>query len=145
MGPQTKPLGEKKTARGPPAATKSKEKPIELGPEFTEEFSSVERELNSHRIGTFKVWRKEMTFQWQDRTNRDIASVSQQSRLRESMTAGIHRTDFANRMSGVIKKESIVNNIVHPPVSGQGPRHLKITEVDKLNKNAEYPAILVPL
>ena len=40
--------------------------PIELLIDYSEAISSIERDLNAHQIGTFRVNVKNMEFKWKD-------------------------------------------------------------------------------
>ena len=63
--------------RGVSAAKKTSNVQVIDTPEFSTEFASIERDLNAHRIGTFKVFLTDMTFEWKDGQNRAVAAESQ--------------------------------------------------------------------
>ena len=109
-------------------------------PEFNAEFAQIEKDLILHRLGTFKVYEDDMTFIWRDETNREIATESQLTGLEESMKWGIYRTDLQNRMSGVITMSVLVGHIF-PPNYNEGEGSIELKEVEKFNKEAEYPVI----
>jgi hypothetical protein len=109
--------------------------------EFTSEFASIERELNTHRIGTFKVFSRDMTFNWSDGQNRQLAGESQAIALRSSMEAGIYRTDLQNRMSGIISKDKLKGNAYSASYK-DGDKPLDVTDVSNSNQNAEYPVVV---
>ena len=109
-------------------------------PEFNTEFARIEKDLILHRLGTFKVYEDDMTFIWHDETNREIAVDNRVKGLEESMKCGIYRTDLHNRMSGVITTSALEGHIFPPNYKeGDGPIELK--EVEKFNKEAEYPVL----
>jgi len=140
MAPQKSPVTVKKP-RGISAPKPAK--PLNHNmPEFTNEFASIERELNRHKMGTFKVFDKDMTFKWTDGQNREIAPDSQVMALKESMENGVYRTDVNNRMSGIIVKDKLNGRIFHPSNFGRSPQQIKISEVAEFNSNAEYPIVM---
>jgi Protein of unknown function (DUF3723) len=129
-----------KKPRGLAAKLTPPEKPVEVPlPEFTSQFASIERELNKHKIGTFKVYLKDMTFVWNDGENRKLAPDSQLNALRESMNSGIFRTDINNRMTGIISKDLLQGNMY--PSDNLRASPLDFAGVLKMNDNAEYPVV----
>ena len=112
-------------------------------PEFINEFASIEKELNYHKIGTFKVYYRDMNFSWKDGQNRSIASEAQSAALKESMQNGIFRTDLNHRMSGIMARQDLQGQILSPGASRQCDDNLDIEKIAEYNKNAEYPVIFL--
>src|SRR5271167_4025748 len=75
--------------------------------EFGDEQRSIEREPTKKKIGVFKVYKKDMTFEWKDGTNRKLADPIRTVALRESMRQGIFRWDVGHRMTGCVSKKNI--------------------------------------
>src|SRR5271154_4662915 len=115
--------------------------PIEIPTDFSEAISSIERDLNRHRIGTFKVHYKDMTFKWQDHENRLLNSMDRMAALSKSMQNGLYRTDNRHRMSGVVAREKIEKRISSPSDPSQ---IITFKEVQRFNEQAMFPGVLFP-
>jgi hypothetical protein len=114
--------------------------PLDQPTDYSDATASIERDLNKHRIGTFRVNSKDMTFTWSDRQNREVKTMERMSKLYTSMRNGLYRTDIRHRMSGVIAAEVIENSIVAPD------NHRKMITLDdtkNYNEQAMFPHILV--
>jgi hypothetical protein len=105
--------------------------------DFAEEIKALEKELNSARIGTFRVFMNSMTFVWSEGENRALASETQRSELKNSMTTGIYRMDANNRMSGVIDRELLEGRVFM-----KADEPTKLEDVKRLNEDAEYPKVV---
>jgi hypothetical protein len=115
--------------------------PPELPTDFSDAISSIERDLNKHRIGTFRINAKDMTFKWTDRENRTLTSVERMTTLLKSMQNGLYRTDIRHRMSGVIARDKIEKRISSPDHAGQT---ITLKDTQRYNKQAMFPGILFP-
>jgi hypothetical protein len=133
-----------KKPRGPSA----KKKTDDSGLDFSAEFTNVERDLNKHRIGTFQVYYKDMTFEWSEGgPNRAIASEGQQGALLQSMISGVHRHDYSNRMTGVVDKMKLEGHIFPGGMAESAPRvetSVSWDGVKAMNEKAQYPIVLNP-
>jgi len=129
-----------KKGRGPHAHQNQKNE--NRDPEFNAEFAQIEKDLIQHKLGTFKVFEDDMTFKWADTMNREIASESQIKELQRSMECGIYRTDLQNRMSGIIARRALEGKIFGPNFKA-GDEAIEFREVEKFNKEAEYPVIML--
>jgi hypothetical protein len=115
--------------------------PLELPTDFSEAISSIERDLNKHRIGTFRVNAKDMSFKWADRSNRELNTIERMTSLHKSMKNGLYRTDIRHRMSGVIARHKLDKRIGAP----QNPTQLITSdETRQFNEQAMFPHILFP-
>jgi hypothetical protein len=112
-------------------------------PEFTNEFASIEKELNYCKIGTFRVLFKDMTFEWKDGQNRAVASEAESALLRQSMAEGIFRTDLNNRMSGTVDKGLLEGHILPPTNVTTESTTISLEQVLVYNKDAQYPVIYI--
>jgi hypothetical protein len=111
--------------------------------EFGEQFADIERALNQHRLGTFKLFYKDMTFNWADGDNRKLASEAQIASLKTSMQGGIFRNDLNHRMSGVVEGKRIEKHIFpRKPTDGNDVPSIKLAEVHSMNERAEYPILM---
>jgi hypothetical protein len=108
-------------------------------PEFGQAISEIERDLNKHRIGTFRVHRKDMTFAWKDRANRAEASLDRMAKLLKSMQNGLFRTDIRHRMSGIVDRKAIARHIAAPD---KETKRLDLDAVAEFNQNAVFPSIV---
>jgi len=88
--------------------------PLEAPTDFSDAISSIERDLNQHRLGTFRINAKDMSFKGADRDNRALTSMDRMSILLTSMQNGLYRTDIRHRMSGLISGDKIDKNISSP-------------------------------
>ena len=53
--------------------------------EFNTEFAQIEKDLNQRELVTFKMFERDMTFEWRDGINREIASDMQLKGLKASV------------------------------------------------------------
>jgi hypothetical protein len=91
--------------------------PLEAPTDFSDAISSIERDLNQHRLGTFRINAKDMSFKWADCNNRALTSMDRMNILLTSMQNGLYRTDIRHRMSGLISGDKIdksISSLDHP-------------------------------
>lgn len=111
--------------------------------EFTSEHQEIERTLNKHRIGNFRVMFKDMTFQWSDGEKNRALQLSKANKLRADMDVrGVQRTNPAYRMSGVIDR-NLLESSIYAPNAGPKAGPIPFDQVKDLNSNAEYPVIVM--
>jgi hypothetical protein len=130
----------KASSKSRPAKTKET---VTLVPptDFSDAMSGIERDLNKHRIGSFKVNYKDMTFKWKDRDNRGLTSMERMTALSNSMQNGLYRSDIRHRLSGVVVRGILESHIAHPSKPSQS---IPITEVKAFNEEAEFPCVIFP-
>lgn len=104
--------------------------------EFGDAEQYIEKELMNKKLGSFKVYKKDMTFEWKDGSNRKLADPVRTASLREAMSQGIFRLDMVHRMAGCIDKKQI-GTLVHP-ISA---KPVKLDDVEVLNKEALFPIL----
>ena len=112
-------------------------------PEYEQEFRDTEAQLNEHRIGTFKVFTRDMTFTWNDGENRAVQSNPTATKgLKDSMTLGLFRTDINNRMSGIISRDivAVPGNILNEG-SSNAASVVKLDQVKEMNESATWPTL----
>jgi hypothetical protein len=115
--------------------------PLEVPTDFSDAISSIERDLNKHRIGTFRINAKDMSFTWADRDNRALTSMDRMRILVQSMQNGLYRTDIRHRMSGVISGDRIDKRISSPDDPG---KMIKLEDALRLNEQAMFPSVIFP-
>ena len=132
----------KTKARTKTSSGKGKETlPIEKPTDFGDAISAIERDLNKHRIGTFVVNKKDMTFKWTDRENRAVRSVERMTVLLKSMQNGLYRTDIRHRMSGVIARDKLAKRILSP---SEPIQPISLDKVKEYNEQAMFPHVVFP-
>jgi hypothetical protein len=126
----------------PKSKTTATEAPAEPEPiDHSMADAAIEAELNRHRIGTFRVLYKDMTFKWKDRDNRALTSGERLSTLIKSMRNGLYRSDISHRMSGIIARDQLTGKILSP----DDPRtKVKQEDVRKFNERAQFPVVAFP-
>jgi hypothetical protein len=115
--------------------------PLEAPTDFSDAISSIERDLNQHRLGTFRINAKDMSFKWADRNNRALTSMDRMNILLTSMQNGLYRTDIRHRMSGLISGDKIDKSISSPAEPG---KMITLEDVRRLNEQAMFPSIIFP-
>lgn len=128
----------------PRGKAQAKEPPkVDKAAEFSTEHSEIERTLNKHRLGHFKIMFQDMTFQWSDGEKNRPLQLNQTNKLRNDMiNRGVQRTNPAYRMNGVIDRKSL-DGCIYPPQADRSSKPLKLDDVRTLNEDAEYPVIVV--
>jgi hypothetical protein len=131
----------KEIPKSRPAAKVKDVAPPEVPTDFGDAISSIERDLNKHRIGTFRVNSKDMTFKWKDRENRQLHFMDRITPLLTSMKNGLYRTDIRHRLSGVIARDKIEKRIANPENPSQ---MISLTDALRLNEQARFPVVIFP-
>jgi len=137
-GPATPPSTATKAATSKPTAKVPSA--IELPTDYGDALSSIERDLNHHRIGTFCIFRKDMNFEWGDRKNRDLSRMDRMGVLLKSMQNGLYRTDIRHRMSGVVSVKQVEGRIL---LKGS-KEPIPLDKVKEHNDQAVFPILAFP-
>ena len=117
---------------------KEKEQVNVVADEFGTEQQEIERELLKTKLGTFKVVKSNMTFEWKDGSNRKLADPARTTALRETMRQGIYRMDLVHRMSGCLDKRFLtIGTIIDPKTN----KPCKLDAVHGLNDEAYFPML----
>ena len=117
---------------------KEKEQVKVVVDEFGAEQQEVERELLKTKIGSFKVFISNMTFEWKDGNNRKLADPARTTALRETMRQGIYRMDLIHRMSGCLDKRFLTTGTIIDPKTN---KPCKLDAVRSLNDEAHFPIL----
>jgi hypothetical protein len=134
--PPSSPVTTKK-ARGL-AAQKTKEPPPIDTDEYDAEFREIEKDLEEHRLGNVKIYFKNMTFEWKDGHNREIADENRSASLRDNMRNGIFRADPVHRMSGILRQSEFKSALRDP----KNAKSIAPKDVVEFNKKAEFPILV---
>lgn len=139
MSNPNSPVKVKARARGVTAKVKPAPeiKPLDHAEEA---LTQIERDLQKHKIGHFRVHDNDMTFEWKEGQNRAIADHRRLSMLLDIMAQGVYRTEPKHRMSGCIDSKVIEKAMFTP----DGKKHIKAADVKALNENAEWPVLKLP-
>jgi hypothetical protein len=110
-------------------------------PEYDTASQEIEADLNQYRIGHFKVFYKNMNFNWNiekkgDRANREV-NRERLGPLYQSMNKALFRTDLRHRMSGVIALANLKDRITDPRTG----EPIKLSQVKDLNLEAIFPVL----
>jgi hypothetical protein len=122
--------------------TKGRAKPHSHVPlyEFISAQQHIEQELLSKKLGSVKLHRSNMTFEWKEGENRALADTSKTTALRESFIQGVFRYDMAHRMSGCLSKKIFETSLYEPDGS---QKKVNMKEVERLNFDAEFPILTI--
>ena len=108
--------------------------------EFISAQQHIEQELLSKKLGSVKLYRSNMTFEWKEGENRPLADTSKTAALRQSFIQGIFRYDMTHRMSGCLSKK-VFEASLYDPAGGQKKVNMK--EVERLNFDAQFPTLTI--
>jgi len=113
--------------------------------DYSEADSAIEAELNKHKLGSFRVHFKDMTFHWKgEKKNRAVASPDKLRVLVKSMKTGLYRSDMRNRISGIVARKDIASYMVRPDDPKKKDKVKDFKEVAKYNEEAKFPIIVLP-
>src|SRR5580704_17743842 len=128
-----------KKARGLVAQKAKETIPIETE-DYATQFHEIEKDLRVHFMGHVKVYARNMTFEWKEGQNREVASESRSAILRETMRNGIFRHDPTHRMYGVLDRKTFEKHLK----DGDERLNVIMGKLKEMTNEALFPTFIAP-